>query len=390
MSYIQQSRGRLSVEQKYRICMHKEMFPTISQEQLGSWAQNEFNLPRPVKQRTISNILNIKDSIYSAYAKGNTKAKSTKTARAPQLDNDVLEYILNMNARSIAINRRSVKAYAKMLAFKKYKMHELPKKDQINFSDGWLTDLFKRIGVKSRHLYGENSSVDLTSANIVEQLSKIEQLLEPYDVKDIMNFDETGLYYEQQPTRTICQQPLGGSKKSEDRFTVGLLTNYDGSYKGHPIAIGKHKTPKAASKKPLLYNRTTNIGQTHYVEYHSSPSAWMTTDIFSKYVKRLNASFRYPKRDVAILVDNASVHKLKEEFSSIKLIFLPANTTSKLQPLDAGIIANFKAQFRWHQYFRAVNKYLSGVSLDNLAQEYRMDEVNALYFLADFWIKVKP
>lgn len=140
----------------------------------------------------------------------------------------------------------------------------MQKKRQINFSDGWFTDLFKWIGVKSRHLYDENSSVDLTSANIVEQLSIVEQLLKPYDPKDILNFDETGLYYQQQPTRAICQQPpLGGSKKSKNRFTVGLLTNYDGSYKGHPIVIGKFKTPKAASKKPNLYRKTTSIGQSH-------------------------------------------------------------------------------------------------------------------------------
>ncbi|KAK4509834.1 uncharacterized protein ATC70_007138 [Mucor velutinosus] len=307
----------------------------------------------------------------------------------PQLGSDILEYIQAMNAKSLPVNRETIAAFAKVVARRKYRMHELPKSKQIRFSDGWLTDVFKRTGVKSRHLYGEKSSVDLTSSRIVEELRKIEELLEPYDPKDILNFDETGLYYEQQPTRTVCQEPLGGSKKSKNRFTVGLITNYDGSYKGHPIVIGKRKTPKVANKKPALYRRTTNIGQSHYVEYHSLPNAWMNTDIFRKYIKRLNASFVYSGRKVALLVDNASVHKLKEELSNIKLIFLPANTTSKLKPLDAGIIANFKAQFRWHQYYRALNKYLAGVNLD-LTEEYRMDEVNALYFLADSWIKVKP
>ncbi|KAL7310956.1 hypothetical protein PS15m_012382 [Mucor circinelloides] len=246
-----------------------------------------------------------------------------------------------MNARSYPVNRATANAYAKVIANKKYKMHELPKKDRLTFSDGWLTDLFKRIGVKSRrYLYGEHSSVDLTSANIVAELKKIEKLLEPYDPRDILNFDEIRIYYEQQPTRTICEKPMGGSKKSKNRFTTGLLTNYDGSYKGHPIVIGRKKTPKAATKKLALYRRITCIGQSHYVEYHSSPSAWMTTEVFRKYIKRLNSSSIYAKRKVAILVDKASVHKLTEEFSNIKLIFLPANTTSKLQPLDAGNLRN--------------------------------------------------
>jgi hypothetical protein len=411
MSIInQQRRERLTIQQKYEICMHDAKFLKLSQDALGRWAQEEFQLSKPVSQKTISNILNAKDKVFKMYANGNNNGKSSKGTAIPSLDNDILEYIQSMNEKSIPINRGAVKAFAKVIAHRKYNMSQLPASCRIKFSEGWLTKLFKRIGVKSRHLYGEESSVDLTSQNIVEQLKKIEKLLEPYEPKDILNFDETGLYYEQQPTRTICAAPMGGSKKSKNRLTVGLLTNYDGSYKGYPIVIGKRKTPRAATRKPALYRQTTNIGQSHYVDYHSSPNAWMTTDIFRKYIKRLNASFVYANRKVAILVDNASVHKLREEFSNIKLVFLPANTTSKLQPLDAGnnalspyphyvhirillyydigIIANFKAQFRWHQYYRAVNKHLSGVSLDH-AQEYRMDEVDVLYFLADSWLKVE-
>lgn len=153
-----------------------------------------------------------------------------------------------------------------------------------------------------------------------------------------MNFDETWLYYEQQPTRNLCQKPLVAPKKAKQvhGWPCNKLRRII-QYKDHPLVIGKRKTPRAATKKPALYRKTTNIGQSHYVEYHASPSAWMTTEIFRKYIKRLNAFSVYAKRKVALLVDNnASMHKLKEEFSNIKLIFLFANTTSKLQTLDAG------------------------------------------------------
>lgn len=56
---------------------------------------------------------------------------------------------------------------------------------------------------------------------------------------------------------------------------------------------------------------------------------------------------RDPKRKVLLLVDNFSGHYLEKlEYSDLKIYFLPANTTSILQPCDAGIIACVKAQYR--------------------------------------------
>ena len=123
-----------------------------------------------------------------------------------------------INTRFVSINRADVIFYAKMIANKKYKIHESPKKDRTKFFDGWLTDLFKHTGVKSRHLYGKNSSVDLISANTITELKKNGKLLELFYPKDIMDFDETGLYYEQQPTRTICKAPMDGPKYSKNRL----------------------------------------------------------------------------------------------------------------------------------------------------------------------------
>ncbi|KAG2194815.1 hypothetical protein INT46_011776 [Mucor plumbeus] len=154
-----QTRERLTVEQKYAICIQSLIFPQMSQIELGEWAKEEFSLPKAVKQKTISNVLINKDKIFSDYAAGNIKGKSSKKSRFPELDDDIAKYIESMNTRFVSINRATVIFYVKMIANKKYKMYELPENDRIKFSDGWLTDLFKRIGVKSRHLYGENSSV---------------------------------------------------------------------------------------------------------------------------------------------------------------------------------------------------------------------------------------
>ncbi|EIE85871.1 hypothetical protein RO3G_10581 [Rhizopus delemar RA 99-880] len=205
-----------------------------------------------------------------------------------------------------------------------------------------------RIGVKCRPMHGESASVDIPSENIQNELRKIEELLGPYDPANIMNFDEAGLYYQQSPRRTICSESLGDLKKTR----ANLLS-------------------------------MTAIGKKHEIEYHYSTNAWMTT-----YVKKLNVAFGRQNRKIALLLDNASVHKIRIPLNNIKLIFLLSNTTSKLHALDTGIIDNFKAHFRAQQYDRALCLYISK-KLDN-PNVYKMDQYQAMFFLANAWLKVKP
>jgi hypothetical protein len=68
-------------------------------------------------------------------------------------------------------------------------------------------------------------------------------------------------------------------------------------------------------------------------------------DIFKNYFTIFNRRMANLKRNVVVLLDNASCHKDVLNYSNTTFIFLPANTTAKYQPLDAGIIQNFKVLY---------------------------------------------
>lgn len=89
-------------------------------------------------------------------------------------------------------------------------------------------------------------------------------------------------------------------------------------------------------------------------------------------------------------MDNAGCHPedLVGKFSNIKVCFLPANTTSKLQPLDLGIIQNFKVHYR-HFFLRFV---LSKIDQCDKASDV-VKSINiliALRWVAKAWMLVKP
>ena len=70
----------------------------------------------------------------------------------------------------------------------------------------------------------------------------------------------------------------------------------------------------------------------------------MTGGLFKQWLYNWDRKLRLQKRKILLLLDNCSAHPqwLKSELTNVQLEFLPKNTTACIQPLDAGIIRNFK------------------------------------------------
>jgi DDE superfamily endonuclease len=80
----------------------------------------------------------------------------------------------------------------------------------------------------------------------------------------------------------------------------------------------------------------------------------MNSDIMADWLKAFYA--HVGELEVILLIDNFSAHTAAIELAppppNVRLGFLPKNSTSKYQPMDQGIIQNFKNSYRkqWLQF----------------------------------------
>ena len=162
-------------------------------------------------------------------------------------------------------------------------------------------------------------------------------MLNEYSPKDVYNCDEAGVQYGVTAKKTLAfkGEACHGRKQPKQRVTVLFCANMDGSDKKQVFVIGKSFNPRCMPKhirRPCPYKANTK--------------AWMTSEIFEEYLRDWDRKLTKQNRRIALTLDNATCHP-HIDLINIKLVFLPPNTTSHLQPMDQGIIANFKRQYRF-------------------------------------------
>ena len=90
-----------------------------------------------------------------------------------------------------------------------------------------------------------------------------------------------------------------------------------------------------------------------------------------------------------LLIDNAPSHpeSFIDCFSHVKIVFLPKNTTSKLQPLDAGIIKNFKVFYRKQLLQHVLARIKPGSKASDVITS--VDLLKSVGWVMGAWRKVK-
>lgn len=72
----------------------------------------------------------------------------------------------------------------------------------------------------------------------------------------------------------------------------------------------------------------------------------MTGNIFKDWLTKIDSDMVKQKTKIVIFMDNVSSHKVNVSLSNVNKLYIPANSMSKIQPLDQGIIKILKSNYR--------------------------------------------
>ncbi|XP_067872855.1 tigger transposable element-derived protein 3-like [Heterodontus francisci] len=274
-----------------------------------------------VSQPAISRLIRKKAAILEEWQRNsNPDRKRRRVGKDADVDAALLHWFEMARAQNVIITGEILMSKARTLA------------DALNVeftpTSGWLSRWKNRNNICVQRTHNEivSESRPIDSSWIHTTLLSVLQNFRP---EDIFNCDETSIYY-----RAV---PIGSFKKTKDQLTALLCCNMTGTEKTKLLLVGKIQNPQCFQGIPFLSIPVT---------YISEQNAWMTATIFAKWLKDFDQEMKRQRRNVALLLDKCSAHPRNVILQNVKLFFLPSNAMTLIQPLNQGIIRNFKALYR--------------------------------------------
>ncbi|KAG7175022.1 Tigger transposable element-derived protein 1-like 61 [Homarus americanus] len=206
-----------------------------------------------------------------------------------------------------------------------------------NASSGWLHRFKKRNKITNINIGGEEASADRAAARDFPQFLREVMEEGQYTDDQVFNMDESGLFWKKLPSKTFVVQSaskIRGRKLQKERITVLVTTNASGTCKPKLSVIH-------TARKPHAY-KNVDMSKIN-VHWLTARKAWMFSalslswfdDCFVPDVKKFCEQQNVPF-NILLLLDNAPGHSplLMDRHPDVKVVFLPPNTTSLIQPMD--------------------------------------------------------
>lgn len=238
---------------------------------------NSFQLPLS----TLSTIISNRDKIFEKVAQGKVKphSKRLKKAKHENLEDEVSEWFNKVRSNNIPVTGSVIQEKVRSLAASKGI-------SEFKASNGWLWGFQKRSGLTSQFTCGEASKVDETAANY--WLTLFEEVKKKFSPADIFNMDESGIFFNLLPNRTLSYkgEKCHGGSRSKERLTAVFVCNSDGSVKFPAWVIGKSSNPrclKGLDRKKLPCH------------YSNQANAWIDGKAFRKWLLEFNSNMAKKK-----------------------------------------------------------------------------------------------
>lgn len=348
-------------KQKRKALTLKEKYDVIQKIESGMKQSDicrEMNLPKA----TVSITWKKKDRILSSYGQVNASCKRLRKSAHEGVDKGLLQWFTQKRKENVPIS-------GPVLQQKASEMGSRIEGRDFVCSRSWIERFKKRNCIAGGKIVGESASVDMNVVN--NWLTTVwPDLCKNYDSDNIFNADETGLFYKLTPDKTLKFQGerCAGGKLSKVRITVLVTANMSGTEKRKLFVIGKSVNPRCFKNKTLP------------VKYRSNSKAWMTSDLFTEELLQWDTELKKKNRKIILLVDNCPAHP-NVPLNQIKLVFMPPNTSSKLQPMDQGIIHSLKCHYRKILLMKMIEAIDDG-------QEFSVSLLDAVNFIHRAWQEV--
>lgn len=323
---VEKKSKQLLFSQKLEIVEYQEKFTKITFVAIARTFSHRFRVK--ISERTVKNIIDSKENVIAAVAAGYGDLNRVPVLKYDIVDEKLFEWVLGIEKKGGFITDDLLKKNAQKIA-------ETENILDFKYSSGWLYKFKKRNKIKHFTLSGESFTVENQEDVIQKFKSLVDEKIKEYGAENIFNGDETGIFYRQMPIKSLLTQTRKGAKNFKDRVSIYLCVNMTGTEKQKPILIGK-------SMRPVAFR---NFNFEKYIQYENNKKSWMTGEIFNLYLYRWDKNLIKTKRKICLFIDNCPCHKVTVDLKNLEVVFLPPNLTSKLQPLDAGIIRSFKSVF---------------------------------------------
>ena len=310
----------------YTLQTKHEAIEMVAKGSKRSEVQAKFN----ISSSTLGEWIKDKANIAAKINGGKAQVKRLTPVQFPKTEAAVKMWFAENRDNDVAID-------GAMYRFKAVQFSKKFGEDKFMGSPGWFSRAKKRNNIVHRTISGEANSVDITAVDEFKGTVPSD-LLKDYAPEDVYNCDEAGLQYNSTSKKTLSfkGQIVKGRKESKQRLTILFCANMTGTDKRKMLVIGHFLNPRCMGK-----------GVRRPCPYQANKKAWMTSLIFEDYLRRWDRKLTQQKRKIALVLDNATCHPKLTDLVNIKLVFLPPGTTSHTQPMDQGIIANFKRHYRF-------------------------------------------